>query len=78
MKGPRSPPAIVGEIAIEGENFTRVQLVRHLNQAGIGKVCRCITILSHNSLDRPGYFVQFEWNFEQSGFDAGKNRFCRQ
>jgi len=38
LKTPSFTPAVVGKVAVESENFSRIQFVREMNQASICEV----------------------------------------
>ena len=39
------------EIAVEGEYVARIEIIGHMNETGIGEVCRSISVLAENLPD---------------------------
>ena len=73
MKGTRPPPTIMPKIAVEREYIAGIEFIRHVDETGIGKIRRSISIFMQNSLDLWGRARKLEGNLKEPGFYVCQN-----
>ncbi len=64
------------EIAIERENITGVEFIGHLDEAGVGKAGREISVFLKKSPDLSRRAGQLESDFQRPVFDGCQNICC--
>jgi len=65
------------EIAVQRKNIARIQLVSHVDQAGIGKVAWCVSVLRVVRENFVHTVCQLKGNFQLTTSNTGQNRLWR-
>ena len=51
MKSAIATPTVMREIAIESKNIARVELICHVDEAGVGEICGGVAVFMEDFLD---------------------------
>ena len=66
LEGVIAPPTKKLKIVVEGQDLSRFEFIRHLDETRIGEINRMIAIFGQNSLNAANRIVQLKRNLEDA------------